>query len=130
MEITEIISTTTSIITLLGILFAVFFYFKNPQEKLEKKQAINEEKDKNKAERIDFTVLKSNFDLICSANNEKFNKLEIQIKEAFAIANNHTNETDSKVTGLVADVGSLRNEITKLATIIEERIPKGCNIKL
>lgn len=130
MEISEIISLTISILTLLSLIIGGFLFFRTPQEKLEKKQAINEERDKNKAERIDFTVLKSNFDLICSANNEKFNKLEIQIKEAFAIANNHTNETDSKVTGLVADVGSLRNEITKLATTIEERIPKGCNIKL
>ena len=61
---------------------------------------------------------------MCKINSDTFAKLELQIKEAFIVANNHTNETDSKVTGLVLEVGNLRNDVTRLATIIEERIPK------
>lgn len=124
MEIAEIISAIISILTLLGIIFAAFFYFKDPQDKLDKRQAVNDERDKNKAERIDFGILKTQFDMMCGINNDKFTKLELQIKDAFTIANNHTNETDANVKNLVIEVGALRNEITRNTTIIEERLPK------
>jgi hypothetical protein len=126
MEFTEILNLIISLLTLGSIIFGVFFFFRNPQEKLEKRQAVNDERDKNKAERIDFGILKTQFDMMCKINSDTFAKLETQIKDAFAIANNHTNETDSKVTGLVVEVGNLRNDVTRLGTIIEERIPKKC----
>jgi len=124
MEITEIISAITSLLTLIGIVFAAFLYFKNPQERLDKKQALNEANDKNKTPIVNFEVLKSNFDMMCKINGETFAKLELQIKEAFTIANNHTNETDANVKALVVEVGALRNETIELKTIINERIPK------
>lgn len=120
MTINEILN----IITLGGVAFTIFLYFKNPQTNLEKRQLVNEEKDKNKAERIDFGILKTQFDMMCKINTETFVKLETQIKDAFLIANNHTNETDANVKNLVSDVGELRNDITKLGTIIEERLPR------
>ena len=124
MDTGDIINTILFAITIIGLLFSVWFKVKDPQEKLDKKQAINEERDKNKTERIDFGILKTQFDMMCKINSDTFAKLELQIKEAFIVANNHTNETDSKVTGLVLEVGNLRNDVTRLATIIEERIPK------
>lgn len=113
-----------NIITLGGVAFTIFLYFKNPQTNLEKRQAVNEERDKNKAETLDFGILKTQFDMMCKINSETFAKLELQIKDAFTIANNHTNETDANVKNLVNDVGGLRNDITELKTIINERIPK------
>lgn len=124
MELTQIINSIISLATLIGLIFAVFFFFKNPQVLLEKKQALNEANDKNKTPITNFEILKTQFDMMCKSNDDKFMRLETQIEKAFVVANNHTNETDSKVTGLVAEVGSLRNEVTKLGTIIEERIPK------
>lgn len=120
----EIMLLVTFILSMIGIIFSVYHFFKNPQIDIDKKQALSDEREKNKAERTEFSVLKTQFEMVCKNNDEKFIKIEKQIKEAFTIANNHTNETDSKVTSLVAEVGSLRNEITRLTTTIEERIPK------
>jgi type III secretory pathway component EscR len=124
MELTEIISIIMSGITMISILFAVFHYFKNPQINLEKKQAINEVLDKGKTPLTNFEVLKSQFDMMCKSNSDTFAKLEKQVIDAFAIANNHINTTDKKVDGLVQSSNLQSNEITRLATIIEERIPK------
>jgi len=98
-------SNITFAIGTISTIFAIFLYFKNPQDKLEKNQIRNEERDKNKA-----TVLEAK---------------EVENKAAaFLLASNHTNTVDTKVDKLIKSTNLMSNEITRLRTIIEERIPK------
>ena len=124
MELTLIINSTISVLTLGGLIFAVFFFFKNPQTNLEKKQALNEERDKGKTPKNEFELLRANFEWDRAENDKNFCKLEKQIVDAFGIANNHTNTVDTKVDKLIQSTNLMSNKITELSTIINERIPK------
>lgn len=124
MEVKEIINLVISVLTLGSLIFAAYHFFKNPQISLEKKQALNEERDKNKASITNLEVLKTNFDLMCKVNEDKFVKIEKQVIDAFAIANNHTNTVDTKVDKLIERQDGVENKLVRLSTIIEERIPK------
>jgi len=131
MELTEIISLIISLLTLLGIIFAAYFYFKNPQDRLEKKQLINEERDKGKATVVEqkevegkAAILAKQFEWFMDVNNKKFEDMGKRLDEAFLLASNHTNTVDTKVDKLIQSSNLMSNEITRMATIIEERIPK------
>lgn len=131
MEISESINIILFIITLLSVLFSVFFYFRNPQEKLEKNQAINEEKDKNKATILSQKEVENKALLLAEQvrwdkenNEKKFAELGCRITESMTLAQNHIHTVDTKVDALLKTVGLMSNEITRLSTIIEERMPK------
>lgn len=130
MEIAEIISMIISTITLVGVIFAVFLYFKNPQEKLEKTQLVNAERDKGKATILEqkevenkAAVLEKQFTWYMEANNQKFADMGKRLDDAFTLAANHTNTVDTKVDKLIQIVNSLNGEVIKLQTIINERVP-------
>lgn len=50
--------------------------------------------------------------------------MQKNIHESFNLAQNHIHTVDTKVDKLVETVGQLSNEVTKLGTIIEERVPR------
>ena len=103
--------TSQNIIFVLGILaiiFSVYHYFKNPQIDSEKKDAIL-------AQKVQWTN---------EANERRFSELQQNIKDAFLLASNHTNTVDTKVDKLIESVNRAEISIVRLATVIEERIPK------
>jgi len=131
MELAEIIKLVISILTLGSIIFSIFFFFRNPQEKLEKNQIINEERDKNKATVLEAkevenkaAVLEKQFQWYMEVNNQKFCDMGKRLDDSFLLASNHTNTVDTKVDKLIQSTNLMSNEITRLGTIIEERIPK------
>lgn len=86
------------IITLLGTIFSVFFYFQKPQLALEKRVQSLEE-----------------------SNTE-------QDKEIQIIKNDHSKNTEimqREMKDLTEAINSLNINVAKLETIIDERIPKG-----
>ena len=130
MEIAEILNLTISAITMIGMVFAVFFYFKNPQENLEKSQILNEERDKNKATLLEqkgvenkALVLEKQFQWYMDVNNQKFCDLGKRLDDAFLLAANHTKTVDTKVNKVSEELIIVGNNLTKLSTIIDERIP-------
>lgn len=134
METTEIINIIMFGITAISVLFAVFFYFKNPQEKLDKKQAINEvrdeERDKNKATVLQQKEAESKATLLAEqvkwdkeANEKKFLEMGIRIDKAFEVAQNHINTIETEVKNQTVSIGALTNKMTELTTIISERLP-------
>ena len=127
----DIVSLIASGISFIGILFIVYNYFKNPQIKNEEEHIRTEEQIKDKASLLSQKevenkagVLEKQFDWYMKANDQKFADMGKRLDDAFLLAANHTNTVDTKVTELVKSVNIMGNEITKLSTIIEERIPR------
>jgi hypothetical protein len=110
MEILDILSIVSQIVTLLGILFIVYNSFRNPQIKNDKRDAL----------------LSQQVQWDKEANERKFAEIHAEIKEAFTLAQNHSNEALAGVKELTVVVNSMGNQITRLSTTIEERIPKKC----
>lgn len=103
---------TTSNITfalgLLAILFTVYNYFKNPQIEGDKRDLALAQQAQWQIESVE----------------RRFGEVQTSIKDAFQLAQNHTHTVDVKVDTLTKTVGEMGTSLTKLATIIEERIPK------
>lgn len=112
------------VLGLLGIIFSVFNYFRNPQVDLEKSQALNEERDKNKATTTETSLLNQALNQEKESNNVRFKDLGERIDKSMTLAQNHIHTVDTKVDKLSQEVGGLALQITKLATIIDERMPK------
>lgn len=96
------------VIGLLGILFSIYSYFKNPQIDQDKRDALLAQQVnwQNEAVERRFKTMQ-----------ESFNSLLLQ-------SNNHIHTVDVKVDKVNETIVSMGNEITRLGTIIEERIPK------
>lgn len=133
MELTEIINPSNIMfaIGLLGVIFSVFSFFRKPQESLEKKQILVDENLKDKATILSqkeaegkANVLAQQFQWEKEANEKKFNEFSSRLDAAMTLAQNHIHTVDTKVDTLIATIGKMSNEITRLSTIIDERIPK------
>lgn len=105
-------SNITFILGILAIIFSVYNYFKNPQIKSEKADALLVQRVQWEKESTD----------------AKFREISKRLEDAFILASNHTHAVDVKVDGLMKDVSemnvSITKELTRLSTIIEERIPR------
>jgi hypothetical protein len=133
MDLIEIINPSNIMFALgiLGVIFSVFFYFRKPQEKLEKKQIIAEENLKDKATILSQKEAEGKAQLLAQqvqwekeANEKKFNEFSCRLDTAMTLAQNHIHTIDTKVDTLITTIGKMSNEITRLSTIIDERIPK------
>jgi cytolysin (calcineurin-like family phosphatase) len=105
----ELLTTGNIMFTLgiLGIIFTIYNYFRNPQIAQDKKDALLDQQVQWTAESIDRRF---------KATQDNFQQLLLQ-------SNNHIHTLDTKVDNLTTTIGTMSNEITRLATIIEERIP-------
>lgn len=113
------ISLIIQIVTLLGIVFGVFLFFRKPQEDLEKKQEVSERDTEGKAK-----LLAQQVQWEKEANAKKFEEFNCRLNEAMALAQNHIHSVDVKVDDLIKMVNLLNIEVGKLSTIINERLPK------
>lgn len=96
------------ILGLLGILFSVYHYFRNPQVASDKKDALL-------AQQVQWMV---------EASDRKFKEIQESFQSLLLQSNNHIHTVDTKVENLGGTVSGLGNKITELSTIIDERIPK------
>lgn len=112
MQTIDIITIIGQIITFLGVVFIVYNYFRNPQIKADKIDALLEQKIK----------------LTNESNERRFTEINSSVKNAFELAFNHSNSVEVKVDSLTNSVNNMNlqmsNEITKLSTIIQERLPQ------
>ena len=98
----------TFAVGMLSILFSVYNYFRNPQIKSEKNDEVMDLKMKWSLE----------------ASDKRFAEIQTSVREAFSLAQNHTHSVETKVDVLRVTVETMGKDIVKLATIIEERMPK------
>jgi len=133
MQIT--LSTIAILLSIIGIIFSVYHFFRNPQIDLDKKQALNDERDKNKATVLDQKEVETKAELLAQQfksekedNNRRFSEIGERLDKSLTLAQNHIHTVDTKVDTLTQSVNrmnlNLTKEITKLATIIEISIPK------
>lgn len=87
-------SNVTFAIGILGIIFSIYSYFRNPQIKSEKTETVLALKIQNLAEEL------------------------VDLKK------NHIHTLETKYETMNTSFNTLANQVTRLATIIEERIPK------
>lgn len=127
----DIVSLIGSAISFIGIIFVVYFYFRNPQIKNEEEHIRTEEQIKDKASLLSqkevenkAAVLEKQFQWYMDNTEKKFNDFGKRLEDAFLLASNHTHTVDVKVDKLIDSTTSLGLNVEKLATIIEERIPR------
>lgn len=95
MDYTTLTQTILNVVYLLGFIFGIYLYFKNPQVRTEQ------------------ATIKLRDDLT---------DLQKQITE---VKENHIHIIENDVKALTQAVNDLSKTVIKLSTIIDERIPKG-----
>lgn len=93
---------------LLAILFSVYNYFRIPQIDSDKKDAL----------------LSQQIQWLVEGTERRFKEIQESFNGLLLQSNNHIHTVDTKVEALGLQMVAMSNEITKLATIIDERIPK------
>lgn len=131
MDIFDIMSLTSSGIMIIGVIFAVYFTFRKPQDSLEKKQIIAGEELKDKATLLQQKEAENKANVLAEQiksrneeNERRFSDMGVRLDTAMTTAQNHIHTVDVKVDKLIDTVGAMSNEIVRLGTIINERIPK------
>lgn len=131
MPSSETLNYILAIIAIGSVLFTVYNYFRKPQEEIETRQAVTDKEISNKATLLaqqevenKAEILAQQFQWEREASEKKFIDFGKRLDDAFLLASNHTNSVDVKVDKLISSVNLMSNEITRLSTIIAERIPK------
>ena len=101
-------SNVMFVIGLLGTLFGVYHYFRNPQIAGDKKDALL-------AQQVQWQI---------EASERRFKEIQESFQSLLLQSNNHIHTVDTKVENVSIVISEMGKEITKLTTIIEERIPK------
>lgn len=108
MDITTLLQDFVFVLGIAGVVFGIYQYFKNPQISEDKKSALLAQQVKYTAESVE----------------ERFILMQKNFESLLLQSNNHIHTVDTKVDTLAADMTQMSREIVRLATIIEERIPK------
>ena len=93
---------------ILGVIFGVYRYFRDPQVSSEKTDAL----------------LSQQVQWDRELTENRFKQMQDTIAASNTLAQNHIHTIDTKVEALHKIVGDMGNKITELGTIINERIPK------
>jgi len=101
-------SNITFALGLLAIIFTVYNYFKNPQIKSDKTDALMDQRLKWNTE----------------SSDKRFDAMQKNFEDLLLQSNNHIHTVEIKVDTMSTNMDIMSNEITKLSTIIEERIPR------
>ena len=122
MPLSDIGIIVAIVLGIFGAVFGAFNYFKKPQEDMERKQAISEKEIDNRAH-----VLAEQLKWEKESNDKRFAELSKSLSDSICLNQNHTHTIDIKIDDLRACVNqmnlSMSMEITKLTTIINERLP-------
>lgn len=107
------------VLGVLGMLFTAYNYFKDPQDALDKRQAVDQTATDGKA-----AILAQQLQWSSESIDRRFKDMQESFQALLLQSNNHIHTVDTKVENLAGTIGTMSNEITRLGTIIEERIPK------
>lgn len=97
-----------AVIALASVAFTVW-------NKVSKPQVDSEKKDALLAQQVQWQT---------EATERRFTEMQGSIEKAFLLAQNHVHTVDTKVESLTTIITSMGNQIVKLQTILEERLPK------
>lgn len=114
------LSNIAFVLGLLGMIFTVFNYFKDPQTELDKRQAVDQTQVDGKA-----ALLAQQVQYDKESTERRFSEMGSRIENAMTLAQNHIHTVDTKVEVLNGSVNGMAREVVRLSTIIEERMPKN-----
>jgi hypothetical protein len=127
----ENLSYILGFLGLLSILISAWNHFKNPQIEIEKEQIKSDEELKDKATILSQKEVEAKAQLLAQqvewqkeATEKRFVEMNLSLKESMTLAQNHIHTVDTKVDKMNENIVLMGKEITRLATIIEERMPK------
>lgn len=130
MELILTPANITFFIGILSVIFSVFLYFKKPQDKIELEQALTDKEVSSKATVLAQKEMENKANILAQqvqwekeANEKKFVEMGLKIDSTMTLAQNHIHSIDVKVDNLATVVGVMNNLLTKVITIIDERIP-------
>jgi hypothetical protein len=106
-------------VALISLVFSAYNYLRNPQQQLDKRQAVEHTDIEGKAQ-----ILAQQVQWEKELNEKKFAEFGTRLDASMTLAQNHIHTVDTKVDALVISMNTLSNEVTRLTTIIEERIPR------
>jgi hypothetical protein len=93
---------------IIGTIFTVYNYFKDPQISGEKKDALL-------AQQVQWQI---------EGTERRFKEIQESFNGLLLQSNNHIHTVETKVDAQTCTIAAMGIEIAKLTTIIEERIPK------
>lgn len=108
MHITTLLQDFVFVLGIAGVIFGIYQYFRNPQISEDKKLALL-------AQEVKYTA---------ASVEERFILMQKNFESLLLQSNNHIHTVDTKVDALATDMTQMSREIVRLATIIEERIPR------
>ena len=108
MTTSTILQDMMFVLGIMGVIFGIYQYFRNPQIAEDKKAALLAQEVKTQTNSVD-----SRFE----AMQENFKGLLLQ-------SNNHIHTLEVKIDEINKIIGDVRVNVAKLSTIIDERIPK------
>ncbi len=106
-------------IGIIGTIFGIYKSFHDPQISLDKQQDLDKQEVEAKA-----NILEERAKWDREQYEKRFADMGTRLDAAFSLAQNHTHTVDVKVDKLIESVNALSNSVTRLETIIQERIPK------
>ena len=117
------IPNVTFALGFLAMIFGVYNYFRKPQEDLDKRQAVSEKEVDSKA-----ALLAQQVQWQKESTDKRFEEMATTLKDSTAMAQNHIHTIDVKIDSWVETSNSwhvqMSNQMARLETIIDERIPK------
>ena len=126
----ETLNYILAVIALGTVAFSIWNQVKKPQDDLELKQAVSGKDLESKASVLaakemenKAALLDQQVKLERELNEKKFIEMGVNIKEAFALAQNHVHTLDTKMDVMTNNLNSLTLRVERLAVILEERLP-------
>lgn len=104
---------------ILGVIFSIYSYFRNPQIAMDKQQALDKEEVEGKA-----GLLAQQVQWEKEANEKKFNDMQMNIDKAFTMALNHSHTVEDNVKTLTGVVNTLVTQVSNLGVVLDERLPR------
>ncbi len=99
----------TFVIGIIGVIFSVYKSYRNPQVDLDKKQAVDQTAIDGKA-----SILAQQLQWTTESNDKRFAEMQLNLKEATALAQNHLHTVDTKVDALTSIVNTIENNVLRI----------------
>jgi uncharacterized protein HemX len=108
MAISDLIQDTVFVLGILGVLFGIYQYFRNPQVAEDKRAALLAQQVKTTSTSVE----------------QRFESMQKNFEGLLLQSNNHIHSLDIKIDAMNKAMTDMRVEVATLSTIIDERIPK------
>jgi uncharacterized protein HemX len=108
MDITTLLQDFVFVLGIIGVIFGVYQYFRNPQVAEDKRAALLAQEVKTTSTSVE----------------QRFESMQKNFEGLLLQSNNHIHSLDIKIDALNKAMTDMRVEVATLSTIINERIPK------